>query len=57
MAEQIEAAAGMQGARSVGRVRYDKSVTAAQIQNKSIVELDGTPAGSDVRTVWEAVCG
>jgi len=55
MAEQIEAAAIKQGARPVGRIRYDKSVTAAQIQQKAIVELADTQAGSDMRAVWEAI--
>ncbi len=56
MADRIEAEAGKKGVRPVGRVRYDKSVTAAQIQNKSIVELADAPAGKDVLAVWEAIC-
>ncbi len=52
MAEKIEKNARDQGARVVGRVRYDRSVTAAQMQEKAVVEIDAPSAG-DIRRIWE----
>jgi len=36
--------------------RYDRAVTHAQIQGKSVVEIPGTQAGEDIRDVWEKIC-
>jgi MinD superfamily P-loop ATPase len=52
MAERIERKAESLGADCVGRVRYDKAVTAAQIQQKAVVEIESA-AGDDIRRVWE----
>jgi MinD superfamily P-loop ATPase len=56
MAERIESEACKVGATIAGRVRYDRAVTDAQIQGKAVVELHNTPAGEDIRAVWENIC-
>ena len=56
MTRQIETEAEGKGAFLTGRVRYDQTVTAAQIQNKAIVELSDTMAGNDIQIVWETIC-
>ena len=48
MTERIEAQARQSGARVVGRVRYDPSVTRAQIQEKTVVDTDCQSA-DDIR--------
>jgi MinD superfamily P-loop ATPase len=52
--EKIEAAAGAAGSAILGRIRYDRSVTQAQLQQKAVVELDAA-AGDDIRTIWKQV--
>jgi len=52
MTERIEGIARRSGARIAGRVRYDPSVTRAQMQEKSPVETDA-PCAQDIREVWE----
>ena len=52
--ERIEAAARSAGAEVLGRIRYDRSVTQAQLQQKAVVELD-TAAGDDIRVLWKQV--
>ena len=52
MTERIEKKAEAAGARVVGRIRYDRMVTAAQIQAKAVVETDA-PSAADIRSVWE----
>lgn len=54
MTERIEALAVRSGARIAGRVRYDRAVTLAQIQEKAVVEIDAPSAG-DIRLVWESL--
>lgn len=54
MTERIEALAVRLGARIAGRVRYDRAVTLAQIQEKAVVEIDAPSAG-DIRRVWESL--
>ena len=51
MTERIEASAIQAGAKTVGRIRYDSSVTQAQIQGKTVVELEA-PSADDIRQVW-----
>jgi MinD superfamily P-loop ATPase len=53
-AERIEAAAHAAGAEITGRIRYDRSVTQAQLQQKAVVELDSA-AADDIRQVWQQV--
>ena len=51
-AARIEKIAVETGARIAGRIRYDRMVTAAQIQAKAVVEMDA-PSAADIRCVWE----
>ena len=51
MTERIENKVEEAGARSAGRIRYDRTVTAAQIQAKAVVETDA-PSATDIRSVW-----
>jgi MinD superfamily P-loop ATPase len=51
MTERIENKAYRAGARVVGRIRYDRTVTLAQMQERAVVETDG-PAAEDVRNIW-----
>ena len=53
MAERIESEACRAGATIAGRVRYDRAVTAAQLQGRAVVEIDVGPLAADIRTVWE----
>jgi len=52
MTERIERSAERAGATVAGRIRYDRAVTAAQIQAKAVVEMDA-PSAEDIRNVWE----
>ena len=52
MTERIEKKASASGAQIAGRIRYDRAVTAAQIQAKAVVEIDA-PSATDIRNVWE----
>lgn len=49
--ELIEAAARSAGAEVTGRIRYDRFVTQAQLQQKAVVELQSA-AGDDIRKLW-----
>jgi MinD superfamily P-loop ATPase len=49
--ERIEEAARHIGAELAGRVRYDPSVTAAQVAARSVVECGGG-AAEDLRALW-----
>jgi MinD superfamily P-loop ATPase len=49
--ELIEQKARQAGAQVAGRIRYDPSVTEAQIQEKAVVEIPSSCAG-DIRQVW-----
>lgn len=55
MTERIEAEAHRAGAMLAGRVRYDRGVTAAQLQGMAVVEVDTGPLAADIRTVWNRV--
>lgn len=54
MTERIEDAARAAGAHTVGRVRYDRAVTLAQLRERAVVETDAA-AAVDVRKIWEAL--
>jgi len=56
LADAIEARARDLGLDVLGRVRYDKSVTEAQVQGRAVVEVDGSPVVDDIRAVWEQLC-
>ncbi|MHB1462169.1 MAG: ATP-binding protein [Armatimonadota bacterium] len=38
-----------------GTIRYDRCVTDAQLQMKSVVELDSNPVAEDIVSVWSSV--
>jgi len=52
MTEQIEGEARRAGARIAGRIRYDRGVTLAQLQARTVVETDAACA-EDIRNVWK----
>jgi MinD superfamily P-loop ATPase len=52
MTEQIEAKAAAGGAEVLGRIPYDRSVTAAQLEARAVVEVGG-PAAAAIRAIWE----
>jgi MinD superfamily P-loop ATPase len=52
MTERIEELARQARARVVGRIRYDPSVSQAQIQEKAVVETE-CPCAEDIREVWK----
>lgn len=52
--ERIEAAARAAGSEVLGRVRYDRTVTRAQLQQQTVVELDAA-AGNDIRALWKQI--
>lgn len=56
MTERIETLAKSLGAKPVGRVPYDRAVTAAQINARSLVEESDGPASDAVRELWNNVC-
>ena len=55
VASQIEAQAHERGLKVAGRVRYDRAVTEAQIQKKSLVEYQHNGAATEVRQLWTEV--
>jgi MinD superfamily P-loop ATPase len=52
MTARIEEKARGTGARVVGRVRYDRSVTLAQMQERAVVEIDA-PSAQDIHQIWD----
>ncbi|MCD4825836.1 MAG: ATP-binding protein [Phycisphaerae bacterium] len=52
---QIETQAAEQGLTVAGRVRYDRAVTKAQIEKKSVVEYDAGDVGLDIRELWSTI--
>ncbi len=51
MTERIDAAATKAGARVAGRIRYDRGVTAAQLEQRAVVETS-SPSAEDIRNIW-----
>lgn len=51
MTERIEKQARTVGATVAGRIRYDRAVTQAQIQERAVVEIDA-PCAEDIRALW-----
>ncbi|HNT33595.1 MAG TPA: ATP-binding protein [bacterium] len=51
MTERIESSARQWGARIAGRVRYDTSLTSAQMQEKTAIETHA-PCADDIIGVW-----
>jgi len=54
MTEKIETGARRAGARIAGRIRYDSSVTRAQMTAQAVVELE-SPAAADIRKLWKSM--
>jgi len=55
MAEQIEEDARRQNIKVVGKIRYDKAFTRAQIMKCSVVEYTGGAVSQDVKALWRNV--
>jgi MinD superfamily P-loop ATPase len=55
VAARIEQDAAARGLKVVGRVRYDRAVTDAQIQKRAVVECKTNGCAQDIRTVWKEV--
>ncbi|MBN1140500.1 MAG: 4Fe-4S binding protein [Deltaproteobacteria bacterium] len=49
---RIEDKARSVGARIAGRIRYDRGVTLAQMEEKAVVEIE-TPCVDDIQQVWQ----
>ncbi len=52
MTRRIEDKSRQLGAQIVGRIRYDKAVTQAQMQARAVVETDA-PSTEDIRNIWD----
>ncbi len=52
MADHIEQKARQANARIAGRIRYDRSVTLAQMQERAVVETD-SPCAADIKLIWK----
>jgi MinD superfamily P-loop ATPase len=55
MTENIERFARKKGLLFAGGVRYDESVTGAQMVGKSTIESSSGPAAEDIRLAWERI--
>jgi MinD superfamily P-loop ATPase len=55
MATTIESYAELQAIPVLGKIRYDDSVTVAQIKQRAVVELGEGPAAADMRALWQNV--
>lgn len=55
IASAIEADAAGRGLKTLGRVRYDRAVTEAQVRGTSTVEYAADGAAEDMRRLWDAV--
>ena len=55
VAMRIEQDAVARGLTIVGRVRYDRAVTEAQIQKRAVIEYKTNGCAQDIRTVWKEV--
>jgi MinD superfamily P-loop ATPase len=56
MTERIETAATSAQATVLARIPYDKSITNAQINGQSVVELNNGAASQAIQTLWKNVC-
>jgi len=52
LASEIETQAGQRGLKVAGKIRYDRAVTEAQIQMKSVVEYHKDGVATDIRQLW-----
>ncbi|MFA4838519.1 MAG: ATP-binding protein [Candidatus Neomarinimicrobiota bacterium] len=51
MTNRIEQKARQTGAQVIGRIRYDRGMTSAQIQERAVVETD-SPCVADIQHIW-----
>jgi MinD superfamily P-loop ATPase len=52
---RIEVWAREHGLGLAGRVRYDRAVTAAQVNGRAVVEYQQDGCAEDIRSVWREV--
>ncbi len=52
MAEKIAAESGKNGAPVIGRIPYDRAVTYAQVEGKSIIEYGAGAVAEEIRNIW-----
>ena len=57
MANEIEANAAERGIKVVGRIRYDKAFTKAQVAGQSVVEYTDGGVPQDIKSLWKKVNG
>jgi len=55
LSAEIESRAGARGLSVVGKVRYDRGVTRAQMNKQAVVEYTAGGASADVKRLWSAV--
>ena len=55
VSDTIEAEAAMRNIPVLGRIRYDESVTTAQVERRAVVECGDSPAAHDIRALWGRV--
>ncbi len=55
MSDIIEKKAMASGVKVLGRIRYDQSVTEAQVKKLPVVELTNAPAAADISTMWNTL--
>jgi len=55
LATEIETNARRIGVEAVGRIRYDRAVTEAQIGGQALIEYTQTGAAEDVKELWSRV--
>ena len=55
IAAEIEADAARRGMPLLGSIRYDDSVTTAQVRQRAVVEIGDSPAAADIRALWTRV--
>ncbi len=53
MTERIEARAREGGLAVIGRIRYDRAVTDAQVNGQAVVEHAASGAAEDIRRLWD----
>lgn len=55
LSNSIESAAKSENIVPLGRVRYDRSVTLAQVDGKNIIEFPEAASAEDIRDLWNRV--
>ncbi len=55
MTQHIEEFSRREGITILGRIRYDESVTRAQMEGRAVVESSDGPASRDIDRIWSAI--